>query len=124
VRGLGHHGVRLVPGALVDDRGVLARIGDASVHRLAAVHPVGQHLVDGPLRPRPAAARAIGAHTSLRHLARGIQLPGDGERRAGLGEAVEDPAHHRRLALDHDQPAVADLIAERRPAAHPKSSLT
>ena len=29
---LGHHGVRLIPGALVNDRGVLAGLGDALVH--------------------------------------------------------------------------------------------
>ena len=46
-----------------------------------------------------------------------------GERRAGLGEAIEDPAHGRRLALDDHQPAVLDLVAERRPAAHPHALL-
>ena len=59
----------------------------------------------------------------LRDLARGVQLAGDRERRAGLGEAVEDPAHERRLALDHHQPAVLDLVAQRRPAAHPHALL-
>ena len=68
--------------------------------------------------------RAPSAHGApLRHLARGVQLACDGERRAGLGEAVEDPAHERRLALDHHQPAVLDLVAERRPAAHPHALL-
>jgi len=37
-------------------------------------------------------------------------------------EPVEDPAHECRLALDYYEPAVSDLVAERRPAAHPKSS--
>jgi hypothetical protein len=37
VRGLRHHGVRLVPYALVDDRGVLAMVCYPLVHRLAEV---------------------------------------------------------------------------------------
>ena len=66
---------------------------------------------------------AVGALTPLRDLARRVQLARDRERRAGLGEAVEDAAHERRLALDHHQPAVLDLVAERRPAAHPHALL-
>jgi hypothetical protein len=34
--------MRLISGALIDDRGVLARIGDALVHRLAEVDAVGE----------------------------------------------------------------------------------
>jgi hypothetical protein len=69
--------------------------------------------------PRPPAARARGARPPLRDLARGVQLARHRQSRAGLDEAIEDPAHERRLALDDHQPAVLYLVAEGRPAAHP-----
>jgi hypothetical protein len=81
--------------------GVLAGIGDALVTRLAKVHVIRKYLVDGTLRPRLAAADTGGAGRPLRDLTRCVQLTGDAERRAGLGEAVEDPANQRRLALDY-----------------------
>jgi len=74
VRRLGHDGVRLVPGALVDDRDVLAWVRDPLVHRLAEVDPVGECLVNGALAPRLAAADTSRADTSLRDLARRVQL--------------------------------------------------
>jgi len=114
---------RLVPGALVDDRGMLAGIGDASMQRLAQVNLVRQHLVDGRFGPRLAAPSPVSTLTPFRHLARSIQLAGDSERRAGPGEAVKDPADERSLALDHDQPAVLDFVAEGRPTAHPHALL-
>jgi hypothetical protein len=72
VRWFGHHGVRFVPGALVDDLGVLAGIGDALVHRLAEVDPVCEHLVDRAFGPSLAPACPIGALTPLGHLAGGV----------------------------------------------------
>jgi hypothetical protein len=66
VRRRGHGRVRLIPDALVDDRGVLAWIRDALVYRLAEIHPMGQHLVDGTLGPRLAAAGTGGATAPLR----------------------------------------------------------
>jgi hypothetical protein len=41
---LGRGGVRLVPAALVDDSGVLARIGDGFRQRIVEIARVGQHL--------------------------------------------------------------------------------
>jgi hypothetical protein len=111
VRRLGHNSMRLVPGALINDRGVLAGVGNALVDRLAEVDAVGEDLIDGALGPRLAAGDTGRADTLLRDLARSVQLARDGERRAGLGKAVEDPAHNRRVALDHHQPAVLDFVA-------------
>jgi hypothetical protein len=62
---LGHDSVRLVPGALVDDRGVLARIGNALMDRFAEIDAVGEHFVDRTFGPRLATARPSGALTAL-----------------------------------------------------------
>ena len=87
VRRLGDNRVGFVPGTLVDDRGVLAGVRYALVDRLAEVDAVGEHLIDGALAPRPAAAGTGGAGPPLRDLACSVQLSRDGECRAGLGEA-------------------------------------
>jgi hypothetical protein len=42
VRRFSHHGVGLVPGALVDDRRVFVGVRDPLVHRLAEVDAVGE----------------------------------------------------------------------------------
>jgi hypothetical protein len=51
-RVLGKNGVDLVPGALIDDRCVLAGIALSFVHRLAEVGAVAEDLVDRPLVDR------------------------------------------------------------------------
>jgi hypothetical protein len=89
------------------------------LQRLAEVHAVGEHLVDRAFGPSLAATFAVRASTPLRHLPTDIELPSDGERRARPGETIEDPAHECRLALDHHQPAVLNLVAERGPTSHP-----
>jgi hypothetical protein len=82
---------------------MLAGVGDALVHRLAEVGPVGEYLVDGALASRLPAARPAGAQAPLGHLARRIQLPCHGERRSGLGERSKFIPRERNA----DPPALA-----------------
>jgi hypothetical protein len=65
VRRLGHHGVGLVPRALVNDRDVLAGIGDALVYGLANVDPVGEYVDDALPPGMPPAYRLAGLRPAL-----------------------------------------------------------
>ena len=65
VRRLGHDSVRLLPCALVDDRGVLAGIGDALVHCLAEVDAVGEYIDNGLPPGMPPAYRLPGLCPAL-----------------------------------------------------------
>jgi hypothetical protein len=59
VRRLSHHGVRLIRGALIDDRCVLAGIGDAEVDA------VGEYIDDGLPPGMPPAYRLPGLCPAL-----------------------------------------------------------
>src|SRR5215212_1731255 len=85
------------------------------VHRFAPVKPVVEKLVDEPLVDRIA---ALVPDTLLG------QLPHEPGGRSELDEALEDAPDQSRLALVHLEPAVLDVVAERRPAPHPHAAGT
>jgi hypothetical protein len=69
VRRLGHHGVRLIPGPLVDDRGVLAGVGDAFTRAPREVrtnYDAVPHAARAEQAGGPAAPDLTSALTSLR----------------------------------------------------------
>ncbi len=112
-RGLGEEQLHLVPELAVDDRRVLARIGDTFVHRLADIDPVAEQLVEEAL---------VGGPTALGGDALGGEGLGERGGRADADEALEDHPHRRGLGrVDHEL-SLVDPIAERRVAAHPHAA--
>jgi hypothetical protein len=82
---------------------MFAGVCDALEHRLAEVDAVGEHLVSRALRPWIAAAGAVGTDLKLRTFACGVQLAGNGKRRASLGERAKFTTRERNA----DPPALA-----------------
>src|SRR5437879_409811 len=104
-----------VPEPSTNDGLMLPGIGCAFINGLADVDPVVEQLVEGPLVDRLAVLR--------RHPLRDERT---GERGGGAHphEALEDHAYRGGLRLVDHQLAVADVVAERRPSAHPDPSLS
>src|SRR5205807_9001753 len=103
---------------------VLAGVALVLVDDLAAVAPVLQYQVERAAADRPAApAPARSAGPAFAGDAVGFELRLQEPHRAKRGITAEDMTHGLSLALDDDQLAVADCVAERRHAAHPHAFL-
>src|SRR6266478_8485549 len=104
-----------VPEFPVDDGLMLAGIGFPLVHGFPDVDPVVDHPVEIALVDRLA---ALGSNALLG------QNRNELGHRTDAGELLEDCAYRAGLGLVDDQLAVADVVAERRPSAHPDALLT
>src|SRR5262245_32553626 len=104
-----------IPKRSIDDRLVLAGIRGALVHRLADIHRVCNDPVEITLLDRLATLRcdALGC--------KGGEQLGDGTE---PGEPLEHEADLRCFLCVDDQLAVLDVVAKRRPAAHPHAFLS
>src|SRR5467141_926404 len=109
-----------IPQRLIDDGGVLTRMGLLLVDDLASIDPVLQHQIERAAGEWLAASQATRcARPELALDAAGVELVLQQPDRAEFGIAAKNEAHGFRLAVDDDQLAVLRLIPERRHAAHP-----
>ncbi len=106
--------VHPVPQRPLDDRRVFAGIGDPLVDGFAEINAVVQNLVDVALVDRLAAFRPHSLRSE-----RQDQLG----RRPDAQEPLEDHSDGLRFGVVDDELAVLDVVAERRPAAHPHALL-
>ena len=105
--------MNLIPELAVDDGLVLAGVGRALVHGFADVDPVVQDPVEDALVEQLA---VLGG-------SRADQLPCEqGGRFSWTNRSKIDPDPFGLFLVD-DQLSVLDLVAERRPAAHPHALL-
>jgi hypothetical protein len=112
LRSPANEGVNLVPDAAIDDRLMLAGVRRALVHGVTEIHPVIEHTIEIALVDELAVLVQRAFLAQLRD-----QLLW----RRTAREASEDRADEVCLALIDNELAVFDVVAERRPTAHPHS---
>src|SRR5260370_1683174 len=112
------------PGLGLDQRVVLSRMKVALMRYPAEVDGVGQDPVEVASRDRPAAPYASGARlTSLGGPAAAIDCFLELSNATQFQVQSKDPAYRFGLGWIDDQLALADVVAERRIAAHPPAFL-
>jgi hypothetical protein len=116
----GERRLNRVPKPLVDDRLVLARIDLALVADLAAVETVLQQRIKRAAGELLATTGgAVGPRSLLAPDPGAVELVAQRMNRLQREIALENVIDNLSLALIDDEPALLDVIAERRHAAHP-----
>ncbi len=116
----GKLGLDRIPGRVIDDWLVFAKVGLLVVNDLAQIEAVLQHQVERTADEwLPTRDAARGARPQLALDAQGFQLALQQPDRAEFGVAAKNEAHDFRLAVDDDELAVLRLITERRHPTHP-----
>src|SRR5262245_21605943 len=99
---------------------MLARVGGAPVHDLAAIDAVAQQMIERAAAEGAAAKHAAGGEdTLLAADALSIKVDLQLGNTAECEIALEDQPDHLGLRLIHDESALAHVIAERNGPTHP-----